>query len=85
MNNNLLPCGSVVQLKEAQRKLMIIGIGVRDGNTNREFDYVAVPYPEGYLGQEYMFLFNRGDIENIDFLGYVNAEHQAFRAQIAKK
>lgn len=80
MKQTILPNGSVVVLKNAKRKLMTIGTTVRDEKTNRMYDYAAVPYPEGYIGPNYMFLFNHEDIESIAFLGFINAEYQAFRA-----
>lgn len=85
MKKTILPIGSVIKLQKAQRSLMIMGVSVRDNKTEKVFDYVAVPYPEGYIGSEYMFLCNHEDIASIDFLGFVNAEYQAFRAKIEKE
>lgn len=82
MKNELLPIGSVITMQGAKRKLMIIGTGVKDKDSNKSYDYVAVPYPEGYLAAEAMFLCDHTDIERIDFLGFVNAEFQAFRAKV---
>lgn len=84
MKNELLPIGSVITMQGAKRKLMIIGTGVKDKETNKSYDYVAVPYPEGYLGAEAMFLCDHADIDAIDFLGFVNAEFQAFSAKVNK-
>ena len=42
----LLPIGSIVRLKNGERKLMIFGILQREReNPDQVFDYVAVPYP----------------------------------------
>lgn len=82
MSKSYLPIGSVVTMQGAKRKLMIIGTGVRDKETNKAYDYVAVPYPQGYLGAEAMFLCNQEDLQTLDFLGYVNAEHQMLQAKI---
>ena len=38
------------------------------------YDYVGVPYPEGYIGQESAMLFNHDNIEEITFKGYSDAE-----------
>ena len=47
---DLLPIGSVVLLKEATKKLVIIGVLQVNPNENKIYDYLAVPYPEGYIG-----------------------------------
>lgn len=82
---NLLPVGSVVSLKEATKKIMIIGIAVNNESSNKVYDYIGVPFPEGYVDSETMFLFMHEDIEKIEFLGFVNAETQGFRAALAKQ
>lgn len=82
MKHELLPIGSVVTMQGAKRKVMIIGTGVRNTETNENYDYVAVPYPVGYLGPEAMFLCNHADIETLNFIGFVNSEFQAFRAEV---
>ena len=78
----LLPIGSVVLVKDANKKMMIIGIlqtsdGVR-------YDYMAVLYPEGYLTQEHIYLFNQEDIAEICYFGFLGAEHQAFRSELSE-
>ncbi len=30
----------------------------------KTYDYIAIPYPEGYIDSETMFLFMQEDIEN---------------------
>ena len=75
---NLLPIGSVVLLKDATKKLMIIGIMKVKESENKTYDYLAVPYPEGYLGQDTNFLFDHEDINDIIFLGYTNPERESF-------
>ena len=82
---NLLPAGSVVTLKEASKKIMIIGILVSDPEEGKVYDYVGVPYPEGFMSMEAMFLFMHEDIAQVEFLGFVNGEYQGFRAMIEGK
>lgn len=81
----LLPIGSVVTLQGASRKLMIIGIAVSDQQTDTTYDYIGEPFPEGYIDTETMFLFNHTDIQEVHFLGYVNAEVQEYRAQLFRE
>lgn len=73
----LFPCGSVVLLNDADKELMIIGI--MPVNENERYDYLAVMYPEGYISENYIFLFNHEDIREVKFLGYMDSNYQAFR------
>ena len=75
---DLLPIGSVVLLKEATKKLVIIGDLQVNPNENKIYDYLAVPYPEGYIGSNNNFLFNHSDINDIIFYGYTNPERDVF-------
>lgn len=72
-----LPVGSVVLLKGATKKSVIIGIMQntvnKEGNVI-EHDYVGVMYPEGLLTPETMFLFNHDAITDVIFRGYENPE-----------
>ncbi len=84
MIKDLLPIGSVVLLKGAEKKIMIFGIKQSDGdNTTLEYDYVAVMYPEGNLGVEYQFLFNHADISEVVFRGFEDEERAKFIEQLA--
>ena len=73
----LLPIGSVVLLQEATKSLMIIGTMQVDEDGNK-YDYIACVFPEGYLDEETFFMFNHEDIETVQFIGYINAESQAY-------
>lgn len=72
----LLPIGSVVLLKEATKKLMIIGILQVDQDNDKLYDYLAVPFPEGYINEENNFLFDHDDIQEVFFTGFINQETQ---------
>lgn len=74
----LLPIGSVVLLKEGEKRLMIYGIKQTELESNQEFDYIGVIYPEGYLGDVGVFLFNHEDIKKVYFLGMNDMERQTF-------
>lgn len=73
----LLPIGSVVLLKEAKKSLMIIGTRQVDEDGN-EYDYISCIFPEGYINAETFFMFNHEDIENVFFVGCINAESQSY-------
>ena len=81
---NLLPLGSVVRLKEGEKYLMIIGL-LQVNEDGGEFDYISCAFPEGYVDQETFFLFNHEDIEEVEFIGCVNAQSQAFYELLKKE
>ena len=79
----LYPIGSVVLLKEGQKKLMIFGIMQTDeGADSAEYDYIGVMYPEGNIGQEMQFLFNHGDVAEVFHRGYEDDERDGFLVQL---
>ena len=85
MINQLLPVGSVITLKNATKKLLIAGITVENESDGKMYDYIGVPFPEGYIDSETMFLFYHKDIETVNFIGYIDAEAQSFRINYAKQ
>lgn len=81
MVKDLLPIGSVVQLKNMKKKIMIIGImpmkQINEKQT-KVYDYMGVPYPEGYIGAKTGALFDHKSIETVIFTGYENKERELF-------
>lgn len=75
---DLLPIGSVVLLKEGQKKLMIFGVKQMDSEVREEYDYIGVIYPEGNVGIEGQYLFNHENIDQIFFKGYEDEERDTF-------
>ena len=69
---NLLPNGSVVVLKDSNRKIMIHARwqGLEGETENRIFDYGACLYPEGTLDANETILFDHENIEYVLFVGY---------------
>lgn len=82
---NLLPVGSIVRLVEGKKRLMIHGILQTDEKSNIQYDYTGVLYPEGYISEEYVYLFNHDDIEEVAFIGFADAEFQVFRSDLSEK
>lgn len=72
---NILPIGSVVQIKGCNKPVMIFGfLQLHPSNTDILYDYVGVPYPEGNMDVRMHIGFQREDIENVIFTGYINKE-----------
>lgn len=85
MFEKLLPIGSVVLVKNALKKAVIIGfkqIGTK--NPDKIYDYVGVVYPIGSFGGASQFLFDHEDIQDIIFTGYKNSEFDEMIAALEK-
>jgi hypothetical protein len=85
MKSKLLPIGSVISMEESKKKLMVIGITQQNQTNGTVYDYIGVPYPEGFIDNETMFLFYHKDIKQVHFLGFVDVEFQEFRFRLSKK
>lgn len=72
----LLPIGSVVKLRNAEKKVMIQGIMLNVDE--KYFDYAGVLYPEGFMGEGSQLAFQAEDIETLLFCGFIDAERQIF-------
>lgn len=75
---DLLPAGSVVTIQGTSKKMMIIGILQMQQYTKKLYDYLAVPYPEGFVSAQKTLLFNHESINDVVFTGYTNPEHDGF-------
>ncbi len=85
MNNNdlkYLPYGTVVKLKFDDRYYMITGlqIEINDKENRKKYycDYISIPLPQGYTGEDQMMLFNSENIEKIIFNGYMDKKISSF-------
>jgi len=73
-----LPIGSIVLLKEAEKRIMIIGFAQEEAETGKIWDYSAVLYPEGMFELDNFFFFNADQIQAIFFMGFQDAEGMQF-------
>lgn len=80
----MLPIGSIVRLRDGEKRLMIAGIKQTDAaGDNREYDYLGLLYPEGHIGDEFQYLFNHEDIEELLFRGFEDSEREAFLSRLS--
>lgn len=82
MYKNLLPVGSVVLLKDGEKRLMICGRIQTKAGEDTIYDYVACYYPEGIVDPNNMFFFNRDAIDNVYFIGFQDAEELLYRNNV---
>ncbi|MGG3447351.1 hypothetical protein CN507_00095 [Bacillus cereus] len=79
----LLPIGTVVKLEEIEQFVMIIGRMVVSTD-KRDFDYVGVPYPVGYLGDEKVLCFNHDKIVEEMHRGYMTESELVLREKLVE-
>ena len=86
MENEYLPIGSVVLLKNAKKRVMITGFYVssQEVNSDKVYDYVGCLYPEGIISSSQNLVFNNDQISQIIFVGYRDIEEQLFKEQLVK-
>lgn len=78
-----LPLGTVVLLKNAKKRLVIIGYaGVSPETGKKVFDYMGCLYPEGMLSSDKNLLFDHEQIDKIIFEGYTDEEDKAFKNKL---
>lgn len=78
-----LPIGSVVLLKESQKRIMIVGVKQKQVGSDKVWDYSACLYPEGILDPDKLFLFDNEQIERLYFVGLQDGEGLAFSQKLS--
>lgn len=79
-----LPIGSVVLLKESNKRIMIVGVKQQQADSDKVWDYSACLFPEGMLDPEHLYLFDSEQIERLYFIGLQDGESLAFTEKINK-
>ena len=83
MFEKTLPIGSVVLLKNATKRLMILGYcRYKAGDQTKIYDYCGCTYPEGFISPEKTAVFDHEDIAQIYALGFQNDEQILFRQRL---
>ena len=76
--NELLPVGSVVLLEGATKKTIIMGIfQISEDHPGKIYEYLGVPYPEGYMGAGTSYLFKQKDVVEVIWRGHEDEEREA--------
>ena len=82
-NDDLLPIGSVVLLKNATHRIMIIGYSpLFQGEKMKVYDYSGTFYPEGQLEPDQQLVFNNSDIDKIYAQGFSDNYEKEFRKKV---
>lgn len=83
MFERTLPIGSVVLLKNANKRILILGHRkYLKGKEDKIFDYIGVPYPEGFIAEDKMALFDHDQIQYIFALGFQNRDQLEYQERL---
>lgn len=81
-----LPLGTVCLLKDATKRVMIIGFAAKGKETgSKTYDYVGVMYPIGMISSTQNLLFNHDQIDKIYYMGYTDEEDKKFKEKLIEK
>ena len=78
------PIGTVVLLKESERRVMIVGLRSQEAGTDKIWDYCGCLYPEGIIDSNNLFLFDQEQIEVLFFIGFQDGESMQFLEAVNK-
>ena len=84
MEKKYLPIGSVVRLKDGNKRLMVTGFLPVENEDKEEkvWDYCGCLYPEGILTPAENYLFDHEQIEEVHFIGLVDEEEEKFKKNL---
>lgn len=86
MSRDLLPIGSVVCLKGAEKPMMICGFcPTGPARPGYVYDYSGFPYPEGYMDTLKIYQFDSEQIEKVLALGYQDRETFVYMNALQQK
>ena len=80
-----LPLGTIVILKEGEKAIMIYGRKQLHATTREEYDYVACLYPEGNINEEFTYLFDHDQINEVIHTGYSDDADKEFVAEFLQE
>lgn len=76
---DFLPLGSVVLLKESNKRLMIFGRKQTTAGNPKVFDYIGCLFPEGHISADRAYLFDHNQISRVYLVGFQDGEEILFR------
>ena len=86
MSRELLPIGTVVNLKGTEKPMMICGFcPTGPAKPGYVYDYSGFPYPEGYMDTLKIYQFDGEQIERVLALGYQDRETFTYMNALQQK
>ncbi|CAM3825686.1 DUF4176 domain-containing protein [Mesobacillus zeae] len=82
LGEELLPIGTVLLVQGIKQPVMVYGRKQLQGDTEKVWDYVACPYPQGHLGEDTNVFFSHSQIQEVVFKGFESEGEKAIRKQL---
>lgn len=84
--DKLLPLGTVISLKDTNKKMMIIGRyrKLEGDSTNKIWDYSGCEYPRVIMSDDDSYFFDADGIGKVYFKGYEDEEEVSYRKRMGK-
>ncbi len=83
MDFELLPIGTVVELKHSSIPVMIAGyLSVSQKSGDRVWDYSGFVFPNGYMSDDDILSFDHNQIDVVIAYGYKDIQEEAFVKQV---
>ncbi|MCA1321581.1 DUF4176 domain-containing protein [Bacillus tianshenii] len=79
---DLLPIGTVVIVEPITQGIMIYGRKQQQANTDKTWDYVACPYPQGHITEDTNVFFNHDQIKEVIYKGLETEGEIQFRERL---
>ena len=81
--DRVLPIGTVVLLKGAEKRLMIVGYQRMNAvDASKVFDYCGCIFPEGFMTPDEATVFDHSQIDRIIFMGFQNLPQIEFSERL---
>ena len=79
MEERFLALGTIIKVRDTEKKSMIVGRGLKliQNEEEKIFDYGAVPYPEGIIGDQLCYI-NHVDITDVIYAGFKDEDDEKY-------
>lgn len=85
INKDLLPLGSVIQVRFNSDKFIIIGFYPKNTKDGKTYDYALVRYPEGLVDLDDSIVANRDLVKRVIHMGYISEAEKKFKEDLQKE
>lgn len=83
IGEKFLPIGTVVLLKTGTKRMMITGYCMASSeDPELVYDYAGCVFPEGFVLDNKVGLFDHDEIERVDYMGLADDEQKKFCSKL---
>ena len=85
LSKDLLPVGTIVNIRFSTTKYMILGYFTIDGNSGKRYDYSAVSFPQGLVDLDDAVAFDRSYVKSVARMGYISDEYKEYTKDLLEE